>query len=230
LRPDEKKRAQDTAFLVPLKNKTIVGKPDLKAPPLPFTLSGEQWACDFRNASVVKLSILDLASFRSDGRVRVDDGHSAPDHLLVGQQKIYVDRTSEASASLLAAKKLDAGPTINVAFQLAFSAADAFRHMHTAVFEAATTKRANGQTITRPKRLTWRLRRCGRIRAPYSAALLDQYTTAMPLIWIICHPEILHHHPVQILQLSLTQNSCPMQMLSPTLVCKLLRPLRAPLA
>jgi hypothetical protein len=179
LRPDEKKRAQDTAFLVPLKNKTIVGKPDLKAPPLPFTLSGEQWACDFRNASVVKLSILDLASFRSDGRVRVDDGHSAPDHLLVGQQKIYVDRTSEASASLLAAKKLDAGPTINVAFQLAFSAADAFRHMHTAVFEAATTKRANGQTITRPKRLTWRLRRCGRIRAPYSAALLDQYTTVM---------------------------------------------------
>ncbi len=179
LRPDEKKRAQDTAFLVPLKNKTVVGKPDPKAPLLPFTLSGEQWACDFRNASVVKLSILDLASFRNDGRVRVDEGHSAPHHLLVGQQKVYDDRTAEPSAALLAAEKLDAGPMINMAFQLAFSAAGAFKHMHTAVFEAATTKGTNGKAHTHPKRVTWRLRRCGRIRAPYSAALLDQYTTVM---------------------------------------------------
>jgi hypothetical protein len=179
LRPDEKKRAQDTAFFVPLKNKTVLGKPDLKAPLLPFTLSGEQWACDFRNASVVKLSILDLASFRSDGRVRVDEGHSAPDHLLAGQQKVYIDRTVEPSAALLAANKLETGPTINIALQLAFSSAEAFRHMHTAVFEVATTKHANGKNTTLPKRVTWRLRRCGRIRAPYSTALLDQYTTVM---------------------------------------------------
>lgn len=179
LRPDEKKRAQDTAFLVPLKNKTVEGKPDPKAPLLPFTLRGEQWACDFRNASVVKLSILDLASFRADGRVRVDEGHSAPDHLLAGQQKVYDDRTAEPSAALAAAMKLDAGASINMAFQLAFSSTDAFRHIHTAVFEAATATRANKQTIERPKRVTWRLRRCGRIRAPYSAALLDQYTTVM---------------------------------------------------
>ncbi|GAA0317972.1 hypothetical protein GCM10009087_30450 [Sphingomonas oligophenolica] len=179
LRPDEKKRAQDTAFLVPLKNKTVEGKPDPKAPLLPFTLRGEQWACDFRNASVVKLSILDLASFRPDGRVRVDDGHSAPEHLLAGQQKVYDDRTAQPSVALAAAVKLDAGTTINMAFQLAFSSADAFRHIHTAVFEPATATRANKQTIKRPKRVTWRLRRCGRIRAPYSAALLDQYTTVM---------------------------------------------------
>jgi hypothetical protein len=179
LRPDKKKRAQDTAFLVPLKNKTVEGKLDPKAPLLPFTLRGEQWACDFRNASVVKLSILDLASFRADGRVRVDEGHSAPDHLLAGQQKVYHDRTAEPSAALAAAVKLDAGATINMAFQLAFSSTDTFRHIHTAAFEAATTTRANNQTVVRPKRVTWRLRRCGRIRAPYSAALLDQYTTVM---------------------------------------------------
>ena len=179
LRPDEKKRVQDTGFLVPLKNKTVEGKPDPKAPLLPFTLRGEQWACDFRNASVVKLSILDLASFRADGRVRVDEGHSAPDHLLAGQQKVYVDRTAGASAALAAAVQLDAGAMINLAFQLTFSSTDAFRHIHTAVFEAATTTRVNRQNIVRPKRVTWRLRRCGRIRAPYSSALLDQYTSVM---------------------------------------------------
>lgn len=179
LRPDEKKRAQDTAFLVPLKNKTVEGKPDLKAPLLPFTLGGEQWACDFRNASVVRLSILDLASFRADGRVRVDDGHAAPDHLLAGQQTAYSDRTAEASAALEAAVNLESGGTINLAFQLAFASADVFRNIHTAVFEAQTRTKANKQITVRPKRVTWRLRRCGRIRAPYSAALLDQYTTVM---------------------------------------------------
>lgn len=179
LRPEEGKRAQDTAFFVPLKNKTVKGKHDPKAPLLPFTLRGEQWACDFRNASVVKLSILDLASFRADGRVRVDEGHCAPDHLLAGQQKIYDDRTSEPSAALAAAVSLDGGASVHMAFQLTFSSTDAFRHIHTAVFEAATKIRINKKTIERPKRVTWRLRRCGRIRAPYSAALLDQYTNVM---------------------------------------------------
>jgi hypothetical protein len=179
LRPDEKKRAQDTAFLIPLKNKTAEGKPDPKAPLLPFALRGQQWACDFRNASAIKLSILDLASFRVDGRVRVDEGHSAPDHLLAAQQRVYEDRTRKPSAALAAAVKLDSGEAINPALQLTFSSAEAFRHIHTAVFEAESSTRANKQTIVRPKRVTWRLRRCGRIRAPYSAALLDQYTSVM---------------------------------------------------
>jgi hypothetical protein len=37
----------------------------------------------------------------------------------------------------------------------------------------------NGQAINRPKRATWRLRRCGRVRMPYAAALLDLYTSVM---------------------------------------------------
>lgn len=180
LRPDEKKRAQDTAFLVPLKNKTTQGKVDPKAPLLPFTLRGEQWACDFRNASVVKLSILDLASFRADGRVRVDDGHAPPDDLLVAQQNVYDDRTAGAATALGEAKALsDGGGRIALSLQLSFASAEAFKHIHAAVFEPGSTQKVDGQDIVRPKRVTWRLRRCGRIRMPYAAALLDQYTTVM---------------------------------------------------
>ncbi|MER8395739.1 hypothetical protein [Mesorhizobium sp. M0959] len=179
LRPDEKKRAQDTAFLVPLKNKTVQGKVDAKAPLLPFTLRGEQWACDFRNASVAKLSILDLASFRADGRIRVDDGHLPPADLLVGQQNVYADRTAAASTALGDAKGLSDGGLVALGLQLSFSSADAFRHIHVAVFEPGSTQKVNGLDVARPKRVTWRLRRCGRIRMPYAAALLDQYTTVV---------------------------------------------------
>jgi hypothetical protein len=179
LRPDEKKRAQDTAFLVPLKNKTTHGKVDPKAPLLPFTLRGEQWACDFRNASVARLSILDLASFRADGRVRVDDGHAPPDDLLVGQQNVYEDRTAGAAAALGEAKAISDGGRIALNLQLSFASVDAFKHIHAAVFEPGSTQKVDGQDIVRPKRVTWRLRRCGRIRMPYAAALLDQYTTVM---------------------------------------------------
>jgi hypothetical protein len=179
LRPEDKKRAQDTAFLVPLKNKKAEGKPDPKAPLLPFTLKGEQWFCDFRNTSVVRLSILDLASFRADGRVRVDEGHIPPDHLLAGQQKVYADRTAVPSAALKEALNLDNSKTINPALQLTFSSSDAFKNIHSAVFEPQKRVSVDGIVTLRSKRVTWRLRRCGRIRTPYSGALLDQYTNVM---------------------------------------------------
>ncbi|RJT32597.1 hypothetical protein D3227_26630 [Mesorhizobium waimense] len=179
LRPEEKKRAQDTAFLVPLRKRTEPAKADPKAPLLPFTLRGEQWACDFRNASAIKISILDLASFRQDGRVRVDEGHEVPAHLLMGQQKVYADRTAAASNALAEAKALPMSGTISTPLQLTFTSEDAFKHIHTAIFEPASKQREDGKDITRPKRVTWRLRRCGRIRMPYAAALLDQYTTVM---------------------------------------------------
>lgn len=179
LRPDEKKRAQDTAYLVPLKNKTSVGKPDPKAPLLPFTLRNEQWACDFRNASIVKLSILDLASFRTDGRVRVDQDHSPPSDLLVGQQNVYDERTASASAALAAAETFPTDGTIQLGLQLSFASADAFKHIYIPTFEAASSEKVDGQQIDRSKRVTWRLRRCGRIRMPYASALLDQYTTVV---------------------------------------------------
>lgn len=181
LRPEEKRRAQDTAFLIPLKTKAmpVKGEPSAKEPLLPFTLGGEQWACDFRNASIARLSILDLASFRSDGRVRIDDGHIAPAGLLVAQQKFYEDRTKLATDALGDASVRPAVGQVSVGLQLTFAAADAFKYIHSPVFEDASKQKINGETVNRPKRATWRLRRCGRVRMPYAAALLDLYTSVM---------------------------------------------------
>ncbi len=179
LRPEEPKRAQDTGFLVPLKTKTVPGKADPKAPLLPFTLHGGQWACDFRKASVARLSILDLASFRPDGRVRVDDGHAAPQGLLPAQQRFYEDRTKPASDALADSNLRPEGGRFALGLQLTFASADVFKHIHSPVFEEASKQKVDGQTIERPKRATWRLRRCGRVRMPYAAALLDLYTSVM---------------------------------------------------
>ena len=179
LRPEERKRQQDTGFLVPLKIKTTPSKVDPKAPLLPFTLRGEQWACDFRSASVARLSILDLASFRPDGRVRVDNGHAAPLGLLPAQQRFYEDRTKPASDALADSKLRPEDGRIALGLQLTFASADVFKHIHSPVFEEASKQKVHGQTIERPKRATWRLRRCGRVRMPYAAALLDLYTSVM---------------------------------------------------
>ena len=180
LRPDDRKRAQDTAFLVPLKTKAQAkAEPNPKEPLLPFTLGEEQWACDFRNTSVARLSILDLASFRPDGRVRVDDGQTAPAGMLVAQQKVYEDRISEAAKALADPKLRPAAGQFSLSLQLTFASTEAFKYVHAPVFEEALVKKANGETIKQPKRATWRLRRRGRVRMPYAAALLDLYTGVM---------------------------------------------------
>lgn len=171
LRPEENRRAQDTAFLVPLKTKTLPTKDVPKEPLLPFTLNGEQWACDFRNASIVKLSILDLASFRADGRVRVDEGQKAPTGLLVALQKVYDDRTKPATDALSEEALRPRAGQIAAPLQLSFTAEGAFKYVHAPVFEDAFEHR--------PKRATWRLKRYGRVRMPYAAALLDLYTSVM---------------------------------------------------
>lgn len=179
LRPEGSPRAQDTAFLIPLKVKALGSAENPKVPLLPFTLRGEQWACDFRNGSVARLSILDLASFRTDGRVRVDNGQAAPTALLVGQQKVYDERTNPASSALADPKLRPAAGQIAINLQLTFATTEMFKHIHSPVFEEASKQKAHGVTTERPKRATWRLRRCGRVRMPYAAALLDLYTSVM---------------------------------------------------
>ena len=189
LRPSESKRQQDIAFLVPLKVKPPTTeadqkggkkeKDDVKKPPLPFMLRGEQWLCDFRSTTVVRLSILDLASFRTDGRVRIDDGHTASPALLPAQQKVYGDRTTPVSDALADPSLRPADAKVSLGLQLTFASTDAFKHIFSPVFVDASTTKANGKTTTRPKRATWRLRRCGRVRMPYAAALLDLYTSVM---------------------------------------------------
>jgi len=181
LRPEQERRAQDTAFLIPLKTKALTSsaKSDAKEPLLPFSLGGEKWACDFRNASVARLSVLDLASFRSDGRVRIDDGHKAPVGLLIAQQNVYEDRTKPAADALSDPSLRPASGHISVALQLTFATDGAFKYVHSPVFEDASKQKISGVTISRPKRATWRLRRLGRVRMPYAAALLDLYTSVM---------------------------------------------------
>jgi hypothetical protein len=163
LRPEEKRRAQDTAFLVPLKSKALSAKAESspKEPLLPFTFGKEQWACDFRNASVARLSILDLASFRQDGRVRVDDGHEAPTELLTAQQKAYDERTKPVTNALHNPDLRPPTGQVSVTMQLTFTTADPFKYIHSPIFLDASEQRINGETISRPKRATWRLRRCG---------------------------------------------------------------------
>ena len=125
----------------------------------------------------MKLGILDLASFRLDGRVRFDAGQMIPPELLVGQARVYPLRVSLASEFLDKAALRPIGSMIAPGLQLSFAIDGQFKHIFTPVFEDATETKAHGVTTSRPKRITWRLRRCGRIRMPYATALLDQYTT-----------------------------------------------------
>jgi hypothetical protein len=168
--------------MVPLKKRATPSEKDrdAKAPLLPFKLDGDQWTCDFRNATTVKLAVLDLASFRNDGRVRVDECHSPPEHLLVGQHKVYEERTAAAAKALRASVPvLNDSSMVDANLQLSFASNDAFKHVHCATFEPETKTKADGVSTVHPKRVTWRLRRCGRIRMPYAAAILDQYVGVM---------------------------------------------------
>ncbi|MCJ2143211.1 hypothetical protein [Methylobacterium sp. E-066] len=182
LRPGQS-RQQDTGYLVFLQD--ITGKPktrtDPKAPRLPFILDGIQYACDFRTATNVRLSILDLASFRPDGRVRVDAGHGPPKGMLQGQNDVYSARTSAADAALKTPwQRPPAGRqpvSLDPALQLTFSTGDNFKHVFRGVREPVATATPDGRTVAAPDRVTWRLRRCGRIRMPYAAALLDDYVS-----------------------------------------------------
>jgi len=179
LRPEKGARVQDAAFLVPLRKKNKIGRLDPKAPLLPFVLYGERWACDFRKATTVRLSVLDLASFRTDGRVRVDHEQTAPAGLLAAQQVVYEARTALAN-NVLSNSCLCTGRVLgSIELLLTFDETDIFKHIFKPVLEERTTIREHGISTTMPRRLTWRLRRCGRVRMPYAAALLDQYMAVM---------------------------------------------------
>jgi len=183
LRPVDNERAEDTAFLIPIKRKETADNDarndrKAKAPLLPFRLGGQIWTCDFRNATVANVAVLDLASFRSDGRVRVDDGHQAPPDLLVAQRNVYGARTAAAQQVLAAGAVVTAG-LVDPMLQLSFSAIKPFKEVFAPSFVAASKAKIDGVTVRYPKRVTWKLRRCGRIRMPYSAAVLDQYLSLM---------------------------------------------------
>jgi hypothetical protein len=179
LRPDGK-RAQEIAFLIQLKKRENQGtQGTVKMYPLPFKLDGEQWACSFRDATVVRLSVLDLASFRVDGRVRVDSGHVQPSNLLVSQQVIYGHRTAAATKALHAAQPIQGGGLLTDGLQLCVSQDSPFKQIFCPAFEPVLAPQPANDPSDNKKRVTWRLRRCGRIRHPYVSALLDGYLDVM---------------------------------------------------
>jgi hypothetical protein len=177
LRPNGN-RSHDTAFFVLLKKRTEPSD-NPKLAYFPFKLDGEQWACDFRIATVVRLAILDLASFRTDGRVRVDEGYVAPADLLTAQSVIYKDRAAAAGRVLQAGIEIGANGVIDPSLQLCFSSEKPFNTVHSASYIPQFNPKQAGDPSDNVKRVTWKLRRYGRVRMPYATALLDQYMEVM---------------------------------------------------
>jgi hypothetical protein len=180
IRPDGK-RAEETAFLVQLKKRGDEHdkRGTVKMYPLPFKLNGERWACSFHDATVVRLSVLDLASFRADGRIRVDDGHAQSSGLLVSQQMIYDNRTAAATKVLEIAQPIRGGGLLTDGLQLCVSQNSPFKQVFCPTFERAHLLKPANDPSDNKKRVTWHLRRCGRIRHPYASALLDEYLSMM---------------------------------------------------
>ncbi|MEE7492283.1 hypothetical protein [Methylobacterium oryzae] len=186
LRPG-KSRMPQTGILIPLKVKPSRDAPAardgeadegaVKSYPLPFTLDDEALVCDLREAAPVQLSILDLASFRADGFVRFERGQKAVTGLLPGQGEVFAAWASKANRIMPPegepATTFDEAARRNT--QLTFAASAVFKHVAHGTYEPGTTTKANRVTTTTLDRLTWRLRRCGRVRMPYAGAILDRY-------------------------------------------------------
>lgn len=165
-------RDQEFATFVPLIAKASQSKvkdenPKLRA--LQFTLNGEQLFCDFREATSVRLSILDLAALRGDGRVRFDLDETNSDALLTGMRNVIEKRVKAAK------KALEDGNVAPDSLQLCFRSSSPFSVIARAVVKSNETKTIDGVRVKLPKRVTWSLKRTGRIRMPYAAALLRDY-------------------------------------------------------
>lgn len=164
-------RDQEFATFVPLVRASSAkdGGEKAKLRPLQFTLHGEQLVCDFREAASVRLSILDLAAFRSDGRVRFDAEQPAGAPLLAGMSKVIEARVKAATKAL--------GDSVVTAdsLQLCFRTSSPFSVIARAAVKNKETKTIDSAKVKLPKRVTWSLKRTGRIRMPYAAALLRDY-------------------------------------------------------
>lgn len=165
-------RDQEFATFVPLVAKASAAKSgdeNAKLRPLQFTLDGEQLFCDFREAASVRLSVLDLAALRGDGRVRFDSDQTDSDSLLAGMRKVIPKRVKAAK------KALDDGIVTTDSLQLCFRSSSPFSVISRAVVKNNETKTIDATKVKLPKRITWSLKRTGRIRMPYAAALLRDY-------------------------------------------------------
>jgi hypothetical protein len=184
LRPDGK-RSVEAAFLVAMQEQELIeggAEREITSPkvfPVPFKIEGKRWICDFRNMSVVCVPVLDLASFRQDGRVRVDNGDDAPVNLLASQQAVYKERTAAARAVLAAGTAIVGGGQLAQKLQLCLRQESPFKKIFSATFVDSVKKKPENDPSDNKRRLTWHLRRLGRIREPYIGALLEKHIGLM---------------------------------------------------
>ncbi|WP_029868166.1 hypothetical protein [Sphingomonas sp. UNC305MFCol5.2] len=183
------KRASEIAMLVPLIEVNEEGAPPAdpneaaedesdKDPEMPFRLKGKRLKLNLRQLAYVRSAILDLACFRADGCVRVEAQHVPAAGLLAGARSIYPGRTSAADAALAAPMPppVAAGAivTIDDRLLLTMSNDKPWDKIRVGTRLAAYQPPPGHHLGALPDRVTWFLRREGRIRAPYSAFLLER--------------------------------------------------------
>lgn len=172
-------RVSDVAMLVPLfpgdgeeaEPENVDLADGEKAPDLPFTLFGKLYQMRLRELAYVRLSILDLATFRSDGRVMVEQGQAMPLGMPKGSAAIYAAATNAALAVLGGAAPAGQ-PTLlpDERLLLTMSANAPWKQVRSACHLPPVTR----DGVALRKRVTWRLRRKGRLRPPYSTFMLDR--------------------------------------------------------
>lgn len=171
------RRLDEVAMLIPLKRQAGDGEERLKAPLLPFKIDGARWKLDIEGVAFARLSVLDLASLRPDGRVRLDLGHTADEALLPGLAAAYAAITGPLDASLAAAAA--PGPAaLKEELILTTSRAEALKHVRVGARKAALQRQGDHRGSL-PERVGWNLRRMGRSRPPFSAALLEKTLQVM---------------------------------------------------
>lgn len=177
-------RGTELGFFVPLKlsNGEEVNNHSLKQPPLPFLLEGQQWICDFRKGTSINLSILDLATLREDGHVSYDVEQELPARLLPGQAKSAKKTVGrlKAAVQLMEQQKGQSrnNQYVDLRCQLALSNKGPFAKIAHATYVPMLVG-SSGESDKIPACLTWNIRRAGRVRMPYAAALLSHYLSVM---------------------------------------------------
>ncbi len=171
----------DTGMLVQITPKDPEDKSagGLKTPVLPFLLEGREWICQFRKAATVKLAVLDAATWNGDGRVEYahDGKNSFPSALLPGQLKNAKRIAALHEEALSQRAKIAAGDPIWFAPQclLTLSSTKGFERFAAPAFTSKAIPGKKGQPDTLTGSFSWGLRRLGRVRMPYAAALLSNY-------------------------------------------------------
>nr|WP_313124584.1 hypothetical protein [Stenotrophomonas geniculata] len=172
------KRGQSYAFFVPIvevKDPKKGESAQLKSKPLPFLLNSKSWRIDYRDATQVKLAVLDLASFRSDGRVAFDSAQVAAGapSMLRGLETLYSGLTSPI-AKVLKNPPTEEEVLSDIRCQLTFTSDKPYKSIHLPWYKKSGKAIVRGENVKYEDRVTWSLRRDGRVRAPYSSSLLRE--------------------------------------------------------